>query len=85
MVLARTLKLGGPATAEFPNTDGKRVDGKIVFLAAVADAASETRLVRVEVANPSDRPAGERVRVRFSGAQATAAADAPVSATAKKP
>jgi len=85
MVLARTLKLGGSATVEFPNTDGKRVDGKIIFLAAVADAASETRLVRVEVTNPSDRPAGERVRVRFPGAQATAAADAPVSAAAKKP
>jgi len=85
LVLARKLKLGGAATVEFPQTDGKPVDGKIIFMAAVADAASETLIVRVEVTNPSERQAGERVRVRFHGVQATAAADAPVSAAAKKP
>lgn len=86
LALARTLRLGGPATVEFQQTDGKRVEGKIIFMGAVADAASETRLVRVEVANPSDRPAGERVRVRFPGSAVTAtAAASAVSETAKKP
>lgn len=39
--------------------------GKIVRIAAVADAASETLEVRIELPNPSGRPAGEHVLVAF--------------------
>ena len=41
------------------------VAGKIIHLAEVADAASDTRLVRVEVPNPQLLPAGGPVSVSF--------------------
>ncbi len=49
-----------PATAavEAPNA-------KIINIATVADAASDTLRVRIEVPNPEKRPAGERVAVAF--------------------
>jgi RND family efflux transporter MFP subunit len=68
LAIARMLKVSDRALVEFPQTDGKAVEGKIIFMAAVADAASDTRTVRVEVANSTDRPAGERVKVRFPAA-----------------
>ena len=40
-------------------------NGKIIHISAVADAASDTLNVRIEVANPEGRPAGERVFVEF--------------------
>ena len=39
--------------------------GRIVNISGVADAASDTLRIRVEVPNPSRRPAGERVSVIF--------------------
>ncbi len=39
--------------------------GAVLYVSSVADAASGTRRVRVEVANPSLWPAGTRARVRF--------------------
>jgi multidrug efflux system membrane fusion protein len=66
---------GDSATDASPN-------GRIVNLSAVADAASETLRVRVEVSNPSQRPAGERVMVAFSLEQADplkAQVDAPLN------
>lgn len=45
------------------------VPGRIIHVAAVADAASNTLRVRIEVPNPAGRPAGEHVMV--SSAQAT--------------
>ena len=42
-----------------------RAAGKVIYIAAVADAASNTRTVRVEVPNKALRPAGEHVKVRF--------------------
>ena len=68
LALARTLKVGGAAQVVFPQTDGKAIEARIIFMTAVADAASDTLIVRVEVQNPGPRPAGERVRVRFPGA-----------------
>ena len=65
LAVGRTLVAGQMAQVEFPQSDGKGVDGKVLYAAAVADAASETLIVRVEISNPSGRPAGERVRVRF--------------------
>jgi RND family efflux transporter MFP subunit len=68
--LAKTLTPGkDTAVVEFP-AEGKakapRRVGSITYKASVADSASETLTVRVEVANPTARPAGERVYVSFS-------------------
>lgn len=62
---ARRLAVGAPAVVEFPPDANARAAGTIVHVAAVADAASDTLIVRVEVSNPSLRQAGEHVRVRF--------------------
>jgi RND family efflux transporter MFP subunit len=66
---ARLLKRGqGKAEVEFEPgeaTRAPRVAGNIIHIAALADAASGTLTVRVELLNPSDRPAGERVYVSF--------------------
>jgi RND family efflux transporter MFP subunit len=50
---------GGSASSESPN-------GRIIDISAVADAASETLRIRIEVPNPDQRPAGERVTIAFS-------------------
>lgn len=64
---ARGLHPNGPARVTFP---GRRQGaGRIVHVSAVADAASETLRVRVEVKNPSRRPAGEHVTVSFGDAK----------------
>lgn len=64
LTTARRLAVGQKAQVEFPESDAP-VEAAITHIAAVADAASETILVRVEIPNPAGRPAGERVRVRF--------------------
>lgn len=67
----RSLKLavGGRAEVVFPDygDDGeaKTATGKIIFVAAVADAGSNTQMVRVEVPNPASSRAGEHVQVSF--------------------
>lgn len=67
--LAQTLKLKVGDTAwvqsKLPGFD-QPVMGKILHLAEVADAASDTRLVRIEVPNPQGVPAGAHVMVRFA-------------------
>lgn len=63
MADARGLKLGMPVKVAFPEALDQPVQGRIIYLATVADAASDTRRVRVEVANPQGRMAGERVLV----------------------
>jgi RND family efflux transporter MFP subunit len=74
---ARGLAVGASAQVEFPPSapaggvssgPAVSIDGKIIHIGAVAEAASNTLLVRVEAANPSARPAGERVEVTFSPA-----------------
>ena len=62
---ARTLAVAGPARVEFYQDPNCRCDGNIVHVADVADAASDTLLVRVQIANPELRKAGERVGVIF--------------------
>lgn len=60
------MQLGDEAVIRFEVTGpGRTSIGRIVHLASVADAASETRLVRIEVPNPSRLPAGTQVRVEF--------------------
>ncbi len=60
------LKRDDPAWVwpQLPGYDDA-IEGKIVHLAQVADAASDTRLVRVEIRNPKLMPAGGQVTVTF--------------------
>jgi len=41
-------------------------EGRIIHIRSVADAASDTRLVRIELANPDSMPAGVQVTVSFT-------------------
>ena len=65
----QTLKLerGGPAWVrlKLPGLHGKLVQGNIIHLGQVADPSSDRRLVRVEMANPQQLPAGIEVAVSF--------------------
>jgi len=61
---ARQLRRGQTARVEFGEGEQK-LEGKITHIAAVADSASQTLTVRVELHNPAGRPAGERVMVHF--------------------
>ncbi len=65
--LSQTAKLrnGGSAIVEFPDPQKKTEEGKIIFIAAVGDAGSDTLTVRVQVPNKSNRPARENVLVSF--------------------
>jgi RND family efflux transporter MFP subunit len=58
------LRVGRPAEVRMVDTDD-RLPGKVVFMAAEADAASRTLTVRVEVSNPKLHRAGTHVRVTF--------------------
>ena len=74
---------GQPADVEFgPGGEqpARKGQGRIIHIAAEGDAASETLTVRVELANPSKRPAGERVRVVSRPAEEPTAAAASVQA-----
>ena len=66
------LKNDQSAEVEFIGSSGPAAEGKIIHIAAVADAASDTLTVRVEVANHTGRPAGEHVHVRFLASLETA-------------
>jgi len=46
--------------------------GTIIFIASVADAASETLRVRVELPNDAESPAGQQVFVSFPPTQSDA-------------
>lgn len=63
---AKKLIVGQSVRILFPGAEaGASANGKIIHIAAVADAASDTLGIRIEVANPHNRPAGERVTVAF--------------------
>jgi RND family efflux transporter MFP subunit len=68
---AQRLTVGQTGKVTFPG--GTASEGKIIFIAAVADPASETLIVRLEVPNKPKRPAGEKVNVTFSSAATTIA------------
>jgi len=81
--LATQLKAGQEADVAFAasaSEEGPGGRGRVIHVAAVADAASNTLTVRVEAPNPAKRPAGEHVRVRFPGA-----APSPTPAPTGKP
>jgi RND family efflux transporter MFP subunit len=55
-----------PVAVTFPDNPKKAsAKGQIIHISAVADAASDTLRVRIEVPNPLHRPAGERITVEF--------------------
>lgn len=62
------LKVGDAAWVTYKDIEGHAapVEGKVIHLASVAEGASETRLVRVEIANPDMLPAGSHVSVTFA-------------------
>ena len=67
MAQAGELAVGQDVWVNFPGTNAvASPNGRIINISAVADAASDTRRVRIEVPNPLRRPAGERVAVSFS-------------------
>ena len=59
----RELAPGTELDIRFP--DGTRATGKVIFRAAVADSASETVKVRLEIPNSDNRHAGERIALLF--------------------
>ncbi len=62
---ALAVNIGQAAQIEFREQGVAPGTGKVTFIAAEADAASDTLTVRVEAPNPAGRPAGEHVYVRF--------------------
>lgn len=66
---ASDLRYGDTTQVIFAGSKEKSVEGIIVFIGAVADAASSTLRVRIQVPNRSYRPAGEHVRVVFNLAE----------------
>ncbi len=69
LATAQRLTVGQTGTVTFPG--GTASEGKIIFIAAVADPASATLTVRLEVPNEPKRPAGEKVNVTFSTTTST--------------
>ncbi len=63
LAVAIKLRIGESAMVRFA-TGGTAV-GKIIGIASVADSASGTLLVHVQVPNPNHLPAGQQVSVRF--------------------
>jgi RND family efflux transporter MFP subunit len=64
----QSLKMDDAAWVQFASADGDMVlEGKIIFIAPVAEAGSETRIVTVELANPEKNKnlAGRQVVVHF--------------------
>ncbi len=67
MAQALNLTVDQDVWITFPGaTDEATPNGRIINISAVADAASETLRIRIEVPNPLKRPAGERVAVAFT-------------------
>ncbi|MBS3821441.1 MAG: efflux RND transporter periplasmic adaptor subunit [Planctomycetes bacterium] len=73
--LADAAKLQPDQAATVTLQDRSVLKGKVIHKAAVADAASGTLIVRVEVPNPQQRPAGEHVTVTFGPGTAAATDD----------
>ena len=61
---ARAVADGQTALVRFGDEDAP-VRAKVIRVSHVADAASETLEIRLELPNPTGRPAGEQVTVRF--------------------
>ena len=59
------LRNGHKAIVEFPAPGKMSIEGTIIYIAAVANAGSDTLRVRIQVPNKTNRPAGEHVTVTF--------------------
>ena len=67
MAQALDLTVDQDVWITFPGATAEATpNGRIINISAVADAASETLRIRIEVPNPLKRPAGERVAVAFT-------------------
>ncbi len=75
LAMAMALESGQIGQVRYQGKEGQVVEGRIIHIAAVADAASETLTVRLEVPNPTGRPAGEYVHVSFPSVSAPAEGD----------
>lgn len=62
--IAMKLKNNGTAYITFPGLS-KKHQGKIIYISPVADTASDTVRIKVELPNPMKRLVGERVTVDF--------------------
>ena len=62
---AHTVKVGDTTIVKFPEPRAQSSSGKVIFVSRAADAASSTLRVRIEVANESNRPAGECAHIIF--------------------
>lgn len=62
---AMNLRYGAAAAVEFPEPKKATAEGMVIYIGAVADAASGTLRVRIQVPNKAKRPAGEHVQVLF--------------------
>ncbi|MCE5278438.1 MAG: efflux RND transporter periplasmic adaptor subunit [Planctomycetaceae bacterium] len=69
---AAAIKLGDAAKVDFGA--GRVIEAKVVYVAAMADAASQTRTIRVEIPNAQSRGGGDHVTVRFTMSTAAASA-----------
>ncbi|MHC4726740.1 MAG: efflux RND transporter periplasmic adaptor subunit [Planctomycetota bacterium] len=69
LIQAMDLSTGKKARVLFPSPNRASVEGSIIYISAVADAASGTLRVRIEVPNKSNRPAGEHVEIIFPAAR----------------
>jgi len=70
MAQALNLTVDQDVWITFPGATAEATpNGRIINISAVADAASETLRIRIEVPNPLKRPAGERVAVAFTATQ----------------
>lgn len=65
---AYLLKKGTKLKVNFPipgKTEKEALTGTVIYRAAIADAGSETLIFRIEVPNPKNRIAGERVKIEL--------------------
>jgi len=65
MTQAMNLRYGAAAQVEFPEPKKATAEGIVIYIGAVADAASGTLRIRIQVPNKAKRPAGEHVQVIF--------------------
>ncbi len=72
LAIGRNISAGQKAMVRLPGSKSS-VEGKVIHVSRLANAASETLEVRVELPNPTGRPAGEHVTVTFADAKKTKA------------
>ena len=85
---ARRLRVGQLTRIIFPGSHeslARTAEGKVGYIASIADAASNTLMVCVEVDNPTGRPAGEHIQVRFLPSRAKTSIDKKVDKVDKEP